>query len=93
MSDNMFDTNYEEEVSRNHYTFSYEDYEDDRRITVNRSFPSDGTWHGILQEFVDFLSGVYGYDVSNKVRVQAYPFEYDMSESGWHGGTFRSEDK
>lgn len=93
MSDNMFDDYEENEVSRHHFTFSYENYEDDRRITVNRSFPSDSPWHGVLQEFVDFLSGIYGYDVSDRVRVQAYPFEYNMSESGWHGGTFRADEK
>lgn len=92
MKDDMFEYDCDD-VSRNHFSFSFVNPEDDRRITVDRSFEYDVTWPSVLQEFVDFLSGVYGYDISRKIKVQQYPFNIDMSVSGWHGDTFVEEDK
>lgn len=89
MSDNFYDDEYVSDKFRDYYTFTYREEDDDRNIHVRRSFEDATTWPVVLQEFLNFLNGVYGYDVSSKVRIEANPFGI---EQGWGGGTYDADE-
>lgn len=42
--------------------------------SVNNSIEFDeaATWDSVLREFLDFLSSIYGYDISKHVDVQTF---------------------
>jgi uncharacterized protein YydD (DUF2326 family) len=62
----------------NTYRFSYEsEYDDEgtqygypkqKSMEMTVSHFSDTEWTAIMLDFADFLSGIYGYDVKNKLR-------------------------
>ena len=66
----------------NTYRFSYEsEYDDDgaqygypkeKSVEMTVSHSSDTEWTAVMLDFADFLSGVYGYDVKNKLRFIDY---------------------
>lgn len=41
--------------------------EDIKSVTMSDS----ATWHHVLREFTNYLSGIYGYDITGQVFVQA----------------------
>lgn len=84
-----FDDEYNNDKFRDYYTFNYREETDDRNIHVRRSFENATTWPVVLQEFLNFLNNVYGYDVSSKVRIEANPFGI---EQGWAGGTYDADE-
>jgi hypothetical protein len=54
-------------------------------------------WTEVLNDFVDYLSFVYGYDIKDKVRVES-PFwmqrGFDVDNTkGWQGEFFDPEPK
>lgn len=68
------------------YTFQYfsrPDYDSEGEFpsakSVNNTleFNEGATWDSVLREFLDFLSSIYGYDISKHVDVQT--FEQRMS--------------
>jgi len=80
-----FDSSDEDDSFQNHYSFVYRNIGEKRGVEYNQSFEDAVTWPEVLQAFVNFLNGVYGYDVSNKVRIEASPFGID---SGWSGSFY-----
>jgi len=69
------------------YTFQYSDGED-RSVYV--SFSPGDTWPEVLEQFVSFMSNVYGYDIHDKVGIVASPFGVDPEK--WTGPVFDPED-
>lgn len=73
----------------NHYTFVYRNLGEARTVEHSQSFEDATTWCEVLQAFVNFLNGVYGYDVSSKVRIEASKFGIDH---GWSGAFYDKDD-
>lgn len=48
----------------------------------------DQPWAEILSRFIDFLSGVYGYDISKKVAIREDLLEWMPEGFVWNGATF-----
>jgi hypothetical protein len=69
------------------YNFDYFDGED-RSITCQ--FSPDGTWPEVLEQFVGFLSNVYGYDISAKVAIAENRFGVEPEK--WSGPVFNPEE-
>ena len=80
MSASFFD-----DENKDRYSFSYMSDDGERDITHTFRCDNAETWPTVLQEFLSFLNGVYGYDVSSKVRIEANPFGI---EGRWGGGTY-----
>jgi hypothetical protein len=72
--------------SEENYTFQYTDGLKD--VTI--SFTPEDSWHTVLEEFVTFLSSVYGYNVRDKIAIKENPFA--LYENGWSGPVFDKED-
>jgi hypothetical protein len=72
-----------------HYTFAYRNFDENKSVEFNQSFDDCVTWPTVLNAFTDFLSSVYGYDVSSKVRIEASKYGIDQ---GWSGGYFDKDD-
>jgi hypothetical protein len=69
------------------YHFHYNDGED-RSMRV--SFTPGDTWPEVLEQFVGFLSNVYGYDIREKVAIKKSPFF--LHDDSWSGPVFNPED-
>lgn len=61
------------------YTFAYyssedcgPEYPNEKGVTTNISFDESTTWDVVHREFLDFLSSVYGYDISKHVDVKTF---------------------
>lgn len=63
------------------YTFSYfsgnqDDCEGEfpraKSINTNVEFDDASAWDAVLREFLDFLSSIYGYDISKSVDVKTF---------------------
>ena len=56
---------------------------------VFKSYDEDVMWSEVLNDFVDYLSFVYGYDIKEKVRVES-PFwhQHWVDIKGWQGEFF-----
>lgn len=80
MSDSFFD-----DENKDRYSFSYMSDDGERDVTHTFRPNFDETWPTVLQEFLSFLNGVYGYDVSGQVRIEANKFGI---EGRWGGGTY-----
>ena len=65
------------------YTFQYSDGED-RSIYV--SFSPGDTWPEVLEQFVGFMSNVYGYNIREQVAVAESRFGVDREM--WTGPVF-----
>ena len=73
------------------YTFQYSDGED-RSIYV--SFSPGDTWPEVLEQFVSFMSNVYGYDIHQKVGIVVYsPLQQETLVDTWTGPVFNPEDE
>ena len=72
------------------YTFQYSDGED-RSVYV--SFSPGDTWPEVLEQFVGFLSNVYGYDIRQKVGIKANPLTASTLDETWSGVVFNPEDE
>jgi hypothetical protein len=83
MNDNDFSHN---------YTFSYTN--EDTSKTSFKSYEEGVMWSEVLNDFVDYLSYVYGYDIKDKVRVES-PFwhQHGVDVEGWKGEFFDPEPK
>ena len=69
------------------YIFQYTDGKD-RGITCQ--FSPGATWPEVLEQFVGFLSSVYGYDIREKIAIDESPFaSYDDT---WSGPVFTPEE-
>jgi hypothetical protein len=75
-----------EDFSHN-YTFSYTN--EDTSKTSFKSYEEGVMWSEVLNDFVDYLSYVYGYDIKDKVRVES-PFwhQHGVDIKGWRGEYF-----
>lgn len=38
--------------------------------TATHAFESSTTWHAVLNQFVHFLEGIYGYNISDQVHYE-----------------------
>ena len=68
------------------YTFQYSDGED-RSVYV--SFSPGDTWPEVLEQFVSFMSNVYGYDIRDQVAIERRPF---FPHDEWTGPVFDPEE-
>jgi hypothetical protein len=80
-----------ESADKEYYGFEYKDC--DGKVYKQRVEKSEVTWHEVLEDYLAFLGGIYGYDIKSQVRVQA-PVWYSpgaFAESGWNGEFFVKE--
>jgi hypothetical protein len=72
---------------KENYIFQYTDG-DARHVAT--SFTPGYTWPEVLEQFVDFLSNVYGYNIREKIAISESPFaSYDDT---WSGPVFNPEE-
>ncbi len=76
-----------QEIIKENYIFQYTDGED-RHVAV--SFSPGYTWPEVLEQFVDFLSNVYGYNIREKVAIKQSPFAF--YDDTWSGPVFNPEE-
>lgn len=69
------------------YIFQYTDGED-RHVAT--SFSPGYTWPEVLEQFVDFLSNVYGYNIREKVAIAENPLGAEPEK--WSGPVFTLEE-
>lgn len=58
------------------YTFSCSEYDGEsgsqfpveKDVNVTLTFHDEATWDAILDEFISFLGGIYGYDIHKSVK-------------------------
>ena len=63
-------------MDKYYFSFNFEDasgdnsgpYAEKRWLTKTVEYPDDISWTSPLLDFVDMLSEVYGYDISQKIR-------------------------
>jgi hypothetical protein len=72
------------------YSFEYNDG-DARHLSL--SFTPGDTWPEVLEQFVGFLSNVYGYDIRQKVGIKANPLTASTLDETWSGVVFNPEDE
>ena len=70
------------------YSFEYNDG-DARHLSL--SFTPGDSWPEVLEQFVGFLSNVYGYDIRQKVGIK-YSLFAALDET-WTGVVFNPEDE
>ena len=80
---------------KHNYTFQYTN--EDTSKSVFKSYDEGVMWTEVLNDFVDYLSFVYGYDIKDKVRVELPVwlrdgFDFPV-EGGWQGEFFDPEPK
>lgn len=78
---------------KHNYTFQYTN--EDTSKSVFKSYDEGVMWTEVLNDFVDYLSFVYGYDIKDKIRVES-PFwmqrGFDVDNTkGWQGEFFDPE--
>lgn len=61
------------------YSFTYYGASDDgsefptaKRVSTSLTFHDETTWDVVHREFVDFLSSIYGYDISKSIDVETF---------------------
>ena len=69
------------------YNFNYFDGEE-RSIRV--AFSPGDTWPEVLEQFVAFMSNVYGYNIREQVAIAENRFGVDPEK--WSGPVFNPED-
>jgi hypothetical protein len=69
------------------YNFNYFDGED-RSIRV--AFSPGDTWPEVLEQFVAFMSNVYGYNIREQVAIAENRFGVEPEK--WSGPVFNPED-
>lgn len=86
-----------ESGDKEYYGFSYKDC-DGKVHEAKFSADDDNftTWHEVMNDFVNFLSNVYGYDIKSQVRVEApWWLQHDPQrglKEGWQGEYFVKEE-
>ena len=71
------------------FYFSFDHQSSDGNWRFSRSYEYDTPWDTVLQDFLDYLSGVYGYDISKKVSfegLQAKVERFNRSDNPWEEG-------
>lgn len=67
--------------NRANYSFAYyvknrEDVADkfavEDSVMRNLTYDDAITWDAVLRDFIDFLSGIYGYDIGNSVKFETF---------------------
>jgi hypothetical protein len=78
----MIDDNF-----KHNYLFQYTN--EDTSKSVSKIYDEGVMWSEVLNDFVDYLSYVYGYDIKEKVRVES-PFwhQHGVDIEGWKGEFF-----
>jgi hypothetical protein len=72
---------------KENYIFQYTDG-DARHVSTG--FTPGDTWPEVLEQFVDFLSNVYGYNIREKIAIAESPF--DSYDDTWSGFVFNPEE-
>jgi hypothetical protein len=72
---------------KENYIFQYTDG-DARNVAV--SFAPGDTWPEVLEQFVGFMSNVYGYDIRAKIAIAESPFAFH--DDTWSGPVFTPEE-
>jgi hypothetical protein len=77
---------------KHNYTFQHTS--EDTSKSVFKSYDEGVMWSEVLNDFVDYLGYVYGYDIKDKVRVES-PFwnKHGVDIKGWQGEYFDPEPK
>lgn len=70
------------------YGFSYIDC--GGKVSKHEVTMDEVTWPEVLNDFVNFLQSVYGYDIKSSIRVKEP--KYAVFPERWHGDFF-SEDE
>lgn len=52
------------------FYFSFTHTSDDGNWQFSKNYEYGTPWDTILKDFLDYLSGVYGYDIRSKVTVE-----------------------
>jgi hypothetical protein len=58
------------------YTFTHVDkhecegYPDETCLTKTSVFDSASTWDVVLRDFIRFLEGIYGYNISDQIEIE-----------------------
>lgn len=69
------------------YGFMYRDC--GGKVSKHEVTVDEVTWPEVLNDFVDFLQSVYGYDIKSSIRIQEP--KYELSTNGWNGEFFNDE--
>lgn len=74
------------------FTFGYVS-NGESKVSI-RKYNEDALWSEVLNDFVDYLSYLYGYDIKEKVRVES-PFwiKHGIDIEGWQGKFFDPDPK
>lgn len=72
---------------KEYYSFEYSDSVD-RQISM--SFNPGDTWPEVLEQFVSFMSTVYGYNIREQVGIMESPF--GVERGLWSGPVFNPEE-
>ena len=54
--------------------FSFSHHSDDGNWNFDKNYPYGTPWSTVLTDFLSFLSGVYGYNVSERVEYVGNPY-------------------
>jgi hypothetical protein len=69
------------------YSFFYTASDGSKDIEAHIHPQWDATWTQVLQEFLDFLGGIYGYSLKDQVAVK---FKPHRAQEDWSGPTFET---
>lgn len=53
---------------KSHVTYSHSDTASDKYYSFSGSYDFGTTWMELLEDYINFLSGIYGYDIREKVE-------------------------
>jgi hypothetical protein len=70
------------------YGFTYRDCDGKQykqEVTVD-----EVTWPEVLNDFVSFIEGIYGYDIKSSIRIKEP--KYCLNEQAWHGEYFTKDE-
>ncbi len=71
------------------YGFAYRDCDGKQykhEVTVE-----EVTWPEVLDDFVNFLQGVYGYDIKSQIRIEQP--KYCINDQAWQGEYFTKDEE
>jgi hypothetical protein len=67
------------------YSFFYTASDGSKDIEAHVHPQWDATWTSVLENFLDFLGGIYGYSLRDQVAVK---FKPHRDKQDWSGPTF-----
>ena len=70
------------------YGFMYRDC--GGKVSNHEVTIDDVTWPEVLNDFVDFLQSVYGYNIKDSVRILEH--RYAMASEAWAGKYFSKDE-